>query len=168
MTLLATELCPCRSDIPYAALWGEDPIPKRSHVLLATWLQPDTRCRPLAEQLSTLLVGLLLQFFSKTFCHAEQCEQPGSNHATACTIVLSRPWRSPPWLALGEPTGLLSHACGPQQPPLETDLDVRVSEAHARSKSAQHAEQTRQGLDSWSLAGGALQLDANIHIWVCC
>lgn len=59
----------CRSDIPYAALWGEDPIPDRSHVLLATWLKPDTRFKPLGEQLSTKLVSLhALQMLTSTSC----------------------------------------------------------------------------------------------------
>lgn len=53
-------MCLCRSDIPYAALWGDDPIPERSHVLLATWLKPDTRFKALGEQLSTQLVSLPL------------------------------------------------------------------------------------------------------------
>lgn len=41
-----------RSDIPYGALWGEDPQPDRSHVMLAAGLQPDTRFKPLGEQLA--------------------------------------------------------------------------------------------------------------------
>ena len=59
-TLLGSKkLIACRSDIPYAALWGDDPIPDRSHVLLATWLKPETRFKSFAEQLSTQLVCLL-------------------------------------------------------------------------------------------------------------
>ncbi|KAL3134934.1 hypothetical protein ABBQ32_007896 [Trebouxia sp. C0010 RCD-2024] len=41
-----------RSDIPYAALWGADPSPDRSHVMVAAGLQPATRFKPFAEQLS--------------------------------------------------------------------------------------------------------------------
>ena len=46
----------CRSDIPYAALWGADPVLDRSHVLVAAFLQPSTRFKPFAEQLSKHLV----------------------------------------------------------------------------------------------------------------
>ena len=49
--------CFCRSDIPYGALWGADPVLDRSHVLLAVFLQPTTRFKPFAEQLSKHLVG---------------------------------------------------------------------------------------------------------------
>ena len=46
-----------RSDIAYGALWGADPQPDRSHVLLAACLQSDTRFKPLGEQLSKHLVS---------------------------------------------------------------------------------------------------------------
>lgn len=49
-----------RSDIPYAALWGADPSPDRSHVMVAAGLQPATRFKPFAEQLSKHLVSIVL------------------------------------------------------------------------------------------------------------
>lgn len=52
-----------RSDIAYGALWGADPQPDRSHVLLAACLHSDTRFKPLGEQLSKQLVSSPLPAF---------------------------------------------------------------------------------------------------------
>ncbi len=86
-----------RSDLPYAALWGEDPAPPRPHIFHASGLPPGAR------------VGDVIGFFGAAgLGKVGVCGVEGGGPACACARAAGR---GAAWVAACVGSGVLGAAC---------------------------------------------------------